>query len=339
MENKTTHPIIFYATPETSVNIEVYFENETLWLSQKQLSSLFDVDRTVITKHLKNIFEGEELTEDSNVQKMHFAHSTKPIKFYSLDAIISVGYRVNSVKATQFRIWATKTLKEYIIKGFILDDERLKKGKQFGEDYFKELLERIRSIRTSERRIYQLITDIFAECSIDYDKNSPITKKFYAMVHNKFHFAITGNTAAEIIYNSADKELPYMGLKSWKNSPDGRIIKSDTTVAKNYLKEKEIKQLERISSAYFDYIEGIIERRQTLTMEDLSVSINKFLSFNEYQVLEGHGVISRKQAEQKAFTEHEEFKIIQDRQYISDFDKESKRLLNNEKKNITKSLS
>ncbi len=253
MENKTTHPIIFYATPETSVNIEVYFENETLWLSQKQLSSLFDVDRTVITKHLKNIFEGEELTEDSNVQKMHFAHSTKPIKFYSLDAIISVGYRVNS----------------------------------------------------------------------------PITKQFYAMVQNKFHFAIIGNTAAEIIYKSADKELPYMGLKSWKNSPDGRIIKSDTTVAKNYLTEKEIKQLERISSAYFDYIEGIIERRQTLTMEELSISINKFLNFNEYQVLEGHGKISRKKAVQKAFSEYEEFKIIQDRIFISDFDKESKRLLEN----------
>ncbi len=330
MTKKPTHPIIFYATSEGSVNIEVFFENENFWMSQKQLGTLFDVDRTVITKHLKNIFESGELEKDSVCAK--FAHTaedgkTYTTQFYNLDAIISVGYRVNTVKATQFRIWATKTLKEYIIKGFVLDDDRMKAGKQFGEDYFKDLLERVRSIRASERRVYQQITDIFAECSIDYDKNSQITKQFYAMVQNKFHFAITGHTAAEIVFKSADKELPYMGLKSWKNSPDGRIVKSDIKVAKNYLTEKEIKQLERLVTAYFDYIEGIIERRETMTMEELAKSINKFLDFNEYRILEGYGRISHKQAEQKAVAEYEEFKKIQDRDYISDFDREAEKLL------------
>ncbi len=325
MSDKPIHPILFYTTPEGSA-VEVTYEKETFWLSQNQLSALFDVDRTVITKHLKKIFESGELEEESNVQKMHFAHSDKPIKFYTLDAIISVGYRVNSAKATQFRIWATKTLREYIIKGFVLDDERMKSGAKFGEDYFRNLLERIRSIRASERKIYQQITDIFAECAIDYDKNSSITKQFYAMVQNKFHFAITGQTAAEIVFKSADKELPNMGLKTWKNSPDGRILKLDTIVAKNYLTEKEIHQLERIVSGYFDYIEGIIERRQTMSMAELAISINKFLEFNEYQILEGHGVVSHQQAEQKAFAEYEAFRKIQDREYLSDFDRVIRRI-------------
>jgi len=328
-KKKSLHPILFYSTPESRVNIEVFFEKETIWLSQKQLSELFDVDRSVITKHLQNIFASDELEEKSNVQKMHFAHSDKPIQFYSLDAIISVGYRVNSLKATQFRIWATKMLKEYILKGFILDDNRLKNGKYFGKDYFRELLERIRSIRASERRIYQQITDIFSECSIDYNKNAEITKTFYAMVQNKFHYAITGKTAAEIIYENVDKSLPNMGLKTWKNSPDGRILKSDTQIAKNYLAEKEIKKLERLISGYFDYIENLTERRKVMTMEDLAESINNFLNFNEYKVLDGLGKISHKQAEQKAFTEYEDFKKIQDKTYMSDFDKEVKKLLKN----------
>mgnify|MGYP000244689480 CR=1 FL=1 len=249
--------------------------------------------------------------------------------FYNLDAIISVGYRVNSAKATQFRIWATKTLKEYIIKGFTIDDERLKQGKTlFGKDYFKELLERVRSIRASERRIYQQVTDIFAECSIDYDKKSPITKKFYATVQNKFHYAITGKTAAEIIYVKADSKKPKMGLKTWKNAPGGRILKSDTNIAKNYLEEKEIKQLERTVTSYFDYIEGLIERENTFTMEQLANSVNKFLEFNEYKVLDGLGKKSKKQAENKAFKEYDTFNKTQ--KIDSDFDKMIKKL--NQKK-------
>lgn len=326
-KEKISHPLLFYTTPDGNVKIEVFFENENIWLNQKQLAVLFDVGRTVITKHLRNIFESKELDQKSNVQKMHFAHSDKPIKFYSLDAIISVGYRVNSAKATQFRIWATKTLKEYIIKGFVLDDERLKNGTRFGKDYFRELLERIRAIRASERRIYQQITDIFAECSIDYDKNAEITTKFYTMIQNKFHYAITGRTAAEIVYTGADKTLPNMGLKTWKNSPDGRILKSDTTIAKNYLTEKEIKKLERVVSGYFDYLENIVENRIVTTMEDLADSINKFLDFNEYKILDNLGKVSHKDAENKAFAEYDEFKVIQDKSYVSDFDREVKRLL------------
>ena len=326
-KKKILHPLLFYTTPDKNVKIEVFFEKENIWLNQKQLAILFDVDKSVITRHLKNIFESKELDEKSNVQKMHFTHSDKPIKFYSLDTIISVGYRVNSIKATQFRIWATKTLKEYIIKGFILDDDRLKNGKYFGRDYFRELLERIRSIRASERRIYQQITDIFAECSIDYDKNSEITKNFYAMVQNKFHYAITGKTAAEIVYTNADKSLPYMGLKTWKNSPDGRILKTDIVIAKNYLTEKEIRKLERIISGYFDYLENIVENRIVMTMEDLAKSINRFLEFNEYKILGDLGKISHEKAIEKAFAEYEEFKIIQDKSYISDFDREVKNLI------------
>ena len=314
---------ILYTDPSGKVKVEIFVMNDTVWLTQQRIAELFGVDRTVVTKHLNNIFKEGELNKDSvSAIFAHTANDGKKYKtnFYNLDAIISVGYRVNSTKATQFRIWATNTLKEFIIKGFVLDDDRLKEGKKlFGKDYFKELLERIRSIRASERRIYQQITDIFAECSIDYDKNSEITKNFYAMVQNKFHYAITGHTAAEIIYLNADSTKPNMGLKTWKNSPDGRIIKSDTNVAKNYLNEDEIKQLERTVSSYFDYIEGLVERRTTFTMEALAESANKFLEFNEYRILDGKGTRSQKQAENKAFAEYDVFNKTQ--KIESDFDK------------------
>ena len=267
---------ILYTDPSGKVKVEIFVMNDTVWLTQQRIAELFDTSKQNISYHLSNIFKDSELDENSVVKEfLTTAADGKnyKTKFYNLDAIISVGYRVNSTKATQFRIWATNTLKEFIIKGFVLDDDRLKEGKKlFGKDYFKELLERIRSIRANERRIYQQITDIFQECSIDYDKNSEITKNFFAMVQNKFHYAITGHTAAEIIYLNADSTKPNMGLKTWKNSPDGRIIKSDTNVAKNYLNEDEIKQLERTVSSYFDYIEGLVERRTTFTMEALAES-------------------------------------------------------------------
>lgn len=320
---------LLYTTPNNDIKVETYLHNETLWLPQKRIAELFGVDRTVITKHLKNIFESGELEENSVSAKIaHTAEDGKKYntKFYNLDAILSVGYRVNSLQATQFRIWATKILKEFIIKGFAMDDDRMKNGRYFGKDYFKELLERVRSIRTSERRIYQQITDIFAECSFDYDKNSQTTKDFYATVQNKFHFAITGKTAAEIVYENADIKKLNMGLTSWKNSPDGRVLKSDTSIAKNYLQEDDIKKLERTIGAYFDYIERIIENRQELRMQDVSESVNKFLEFNEFKVLEGKGTVSHIQAKEKASKEYEEFNKIQ--KIESDFDKEMKKLLN-----------
>ena len=323
---------LLYTTPNSDIKVETYLHNETLWLPQKRIAELFGVDRTVITKHLKNIFESGELEENSVSAKIaHTAEDGKKYntKFYNLDAILSVGYRVNSLQATQFRIWATKILKEFIIKGFAMDDDRMKNGRYFGKDYFKELLERVRSIRTSERRIYQQITDIFAECSIDYDKNSQVTKEFYATVQNKFHFAITGQTSAEIIYKKADKTKPFMGLQTWKNSPDGRVLKSDSVIAKNYLIEEEIKDLESAISGYFDYIERIIKNHTTFTMESLANSVNKFLEFNEYKILEDKGSISRTQAEQKAFSEYEEFNKIQ--KIESDFDKEMKKVLEENK--------
>lgn len=314
---------ILYTDPSGKVKVEIFVMNDTVWLTQQRIAELFDTSKQNISYHLSNIFKDSELDENSVVKEfLTTATDGKnyKTKFYNLDAIISVGYRVNSAKATQFRIWATNTLKEFIIKGFILDDDRLKEGKKlFGNDYFKELLDRIRSIRANERRIYQQITDIFQECSIDYDKNSEITKNFYAMVQNKFHYAITGHTAAEIIYLNADSTKPNMGLKTWKNSPDGRIIKSDTNVAKNYLTEDEIKQLERTVSSYFDYIEGLVERRTTFTMEGLAESVNKFLEFNEYRILEGKGTRSQKQAENKAFAEYDVFNKTQ--KIESDFDK------------------
>jgi hypothetical protein len=324
--NNEISKFLIYQTSNQEIRVDVFIEDETIWMTQKSMGELFSTTPQNITLHLKNIYEASELIEMSTckeflqVRKEGKRMIERKQKFYNLDAIISVGYRVNSSKATQFRIWATQTLKEYIIKGFVMDDVRLKEGQQvFGKDYFKELLQRIRSIRASERRIYQQITDIFAECSIDYDKNSEITKNFFAFVQNKFHFAITGKTAAEIIYKSVDKTKENLGLTTWKNSPEGRILKSDVLVAKNYLEEKEINQLERTVSSYFDYIEGLIERQNTFTMEQLSESVNKFLTFNEYRVLDGKGSISKIQADKKASLEYDEFNKTQ--KILSDFDK------------------
>lgn len=322
--------IIIYNNPNGEVKVDVFVEGETIWLTQKSMGELFGVVKSTISEHLSNIFETNELQKDATVRNFRTVRQegdrlvNRDLEYYNLDAIISVGYRVNSSKATQFRIWATQTLKEYILKGFVLDDNRLKQGQTlFGKDYFKELLRRIRSIRASERRVYQQITDIFAECSIDYDKNSDITKHFYAMVQNKFHFAITGKTAAEIIHQSVNKKKENMGLTTWKNAPDGRIIKTDVIVAKNYLDEKEISQLERAVTSYFDYIEGLIERENTFTMEQLADSVNKFLTFNEFKILQGKGNISKLQADKKAVKEYDEFNKTQ--KIISDFDKELKK--------------
>jgi len=315
---------LLYTTPEGNVKIEVFFRNETVWLTQKRMADLFGVGIPAVNKHLANIFESGELSEDSVISILEItAEDGKKYKtkFYNLDAIISVGYRVNSTQATHFRIWATQTLRQYIVKGFAIDDERLKQTKTlFGQDYFKELLERVRSIRASERRIYQQITDIFAECSIDYDPKSEITQNFYSMVQNKFHYAITGLTAAEIIYTKADRTKPYMGLTTWKHSPKGRVLKSDTLIAKNYLPEDKIKRLERTVSGFFDYIENVIENHQVMKMEDLAKSVNKFLSFNEYKILQGKGRISHDKAEQKAITEYGAFNKTQ--KIESDFDRE-----------------
>lgn len=325
---------LIYNTAEENVSVNAIIKDETIWLSQKSMAELFDVDKSTISKHLKNIFEDNELDEKVVVEKIatttqHGAiqgkTQTSLTNFYNLDAIISVGYRVNSKRATHFRIWATGVLKEYMIKGFALDDDRLKQGKTaFGKDYFRELLERVRSIRASERRIWQQITDIFAECSIDYDKNSTITHEFYAMVQNKFHYAITGKTAAEIIYSGADKNKENMGLTTWKKAPEGRILKSDVAVAKNYLEEKQIRQLERTVTSYFDYIEDLIERENTFTMEEFAESVNEFLSFRRYEILNDKGKISKKTAEEKAFSEYDEFNKTQ--KIESDFDKTIKKL-------------
>ena len=323
--------IIIYNNPNGEVKVDVFVEGETFWLTQKSMGELFGVTNKTISEHLLNIYESKELEREATVRNFRTVQQEgvrlvkRELEYYNLDAIISVGYRVNSSKATQFRIWATQTLKEFIIKGFVLDDNRLKQGQNlFGKDYFKELLRRVRSIRASERRIYQQVTDIFAECSIDYDKNAQITKDFYAMVQNKFHFAISGKTAAEIIHQLADKIKDNMGLTTWKNAPDGRIIKTDVIVAKNYLQEKEIVQLERTVTGYFDYIEGLIERENTFTMEQLAESVNKFLSFNEYKILQGKGKISKLQADKKAVSEYNEFNKTQ--KIISDFDKELKKI-------------
>lgn len=322
---KEQNNFILYSTAEGAVKLNVLLENETIWLTQEQMSQLFERERSVITKHIGNVFNEGELEEKSNVQILHISGSDKPVKFYNLDTIISVGYRVKSQRGTQFRIWATKTLKEYIIKGFVLDDNRLKQGEAvFGKDYFRELLERVRSIRSSERRIYQQITDIFAECSIDYDPQADLTRNFYAKVQNKFHFAITGQTAAEIIYKNANAGKENMGLSTWKNAPGGRILKTDTTIAKNYLQEKEIKQLERTVSSYFDYIENLIERENTFTMDGLATSVDKFLNFNEFKILEGKGTMSHQEAISKASKEYEQFNKTQ--KIISDFDKHIKKL-------------
>ncbi|MFV8357329.1 virulence RhuM family protein [Flavobacterium sp. XS1P32] len=326
--NDDLKKFVLYTTPSGEIRVDVLLQNETVWLSQKAMSLLFDCSTDNVSLHLKNIFESNELEENSVTEVFSATASdgkTYKVKHYSLDAIISVGYRVNSSKATQFRIWATQTLKEYIIKGFVLDDNRLKQAQAiFGKDYFKELLQRVRSIRASERRIYQQVTDIFAECSIDYDSHADITKNFYATVQNKFHFAITGSTAAEIIANTADATKENMGLSTWKNSPNGRVLKSDVVVAKNYLQEKEIKQLERTVTGYFDYIEGLIAREHTFTMNQLAESVNKFLNFNDYRVLDGKGKISKIEADKKAIAAYEVFNKTQ--KIISDFDKEIKKI-------------
>ncbi|MBL4909361.1 MAG: virulence RhuM family protein [Alteromonadaceae bacterium] len=313
---------LLYSAPNREVKVEVLLNNETLWLTQKRMAALFAVGVPAISKHLKNIFDSNELTENAVISILETtADDGKKYqtKYYNLDAVISVGYRVNSSQATQFRIWATHQLKELIIKGFVMDDDRLKNGRHFGKDYFKELLERVRSIRASERRVYQQITDIFAECSSDYNKNSATTRQFYAHVQGKFHYAITGQTSAEIVFSHANANLPLMGMQTYKNAPDGRVLKSDATIGKNYLNEKEIKQLERAISAFFDYIEGIIERRTSFTMKSFAESVNKFLEFNEYQILEGYGNISRDQANQKAFAEYDNFNKQQ--KIESDFDR------------------
>ena len=318
---------LIYNTPQEAVTISAVVKGETIWLTQKAMAELFDCSTDNISLHLKNIFAEGELDRNSVTEKISATATDGKnylTQFYNLDAIISVGYRVNSRKATQFRIWATSVLKEYMIKGFAMDDERLKQGEEaFGKDYFRELLERVRSIRASERRIWLKITDIFAECSIDYDKEADITKDFYAMVQNKFHYAITGKTAAEIINTSADKTKDHMGLTTWKNAPDGRILKSDVTVAKNYLEEKQIRQLERLVTGFFDYIEDLIERENTFTMEEFAKSINEFLAFRKYDILKGKGNISKKQAEHKAKAEYDEFNKTQ--KIFSDFEKSLKK--------------
>lgn len=320
---------LLYNMPDEEGKVQVVIKDETIWCTQKAMAQLFGVGVPAISKHLKNIFEEGELQMDSVISKMETTatdNKNYSTTFYSLDAIIAVGYRVNSMKATRFRQWATKILNEYIRKGFVLDDDRLKQGTAvFGKDYFRELLERIRSIRASERRIWQQITDIYAECSTDYDRNSPTTKEFYATMQNRFHYAITGQTAAEIIYSKADHTKEHMGLTTWKNSPNGRILKSDVSVAKNYLDEKQIRQLERMVTSYFDYIENLIERQNTFTMEQFAASVDKFLTFNDYQILPDKGRVSAAQAKEKAENEYDIFNRTQP--IDSDFDKELRELL------------
>ena len=337
--NNEEIPVVLYTSPDGKVMVNAIVKDETLWMTQAGMAMLFEVDKSSISRHLKNIFLEGELIEEVVVAKIatttrHGAIADKmqqkDVNYYNLDAIIAVGYRVNSRRATQFRIWATSVLREYIIKGFALDDNRLKKGgNPFGEDYFRELLDRIRSIRASERRIWQQITDIFAECSIDYDRNSPFTRDFYAMVQNKFHYAITGKTAAEIVFENADHTKANMGLTTWGGAPNGRILKSDVTVAKNYLTIPKIRQLERTVTGFFDYIEGLIERGNTFTMEAFARSVNAFLEFNQYKVLEGSGSVSRCAADKKAGLEYDEFNRTQ--KIVSDFDREVKRLLDGDK--------
>lgn len=326
--------IVLYQDDDRNVVVDVMFQDETFWLSQKAMAELFDVDRSVITKHLINIFNSDELEQNAVCAK--FAHTasdgkTYQVIYYNLDAIIAVGYRINSKQATRFRQWATKTLKEYIVKGFVLNDDMLKNGRPFGKDYFQELIERVRSIRASERRIWQKITDIFAEVSTDYDPQSEVTRNFYAMVQNKFHYAITGMTAAEIINSKADHAKDNMGLQTWKNAPDGRILKMDTQIAKNYLSEKEIRALERNVSGFFDYIEDLLERENTFTMEQFASSVNEFLAFRKYKVLPdgSKGSISSKQAKLKASHEYDVFNKTQ--KIISDFDKAIRRKIEEQK--------
>lgn len=332
---KEESPIIFYVADDLKTIINIIFEEETFWISQKQMAELFDVEVNTINYHLKEIFKSGELHESSVIRIFRITATdgkSYSTNHYNLDAVISVGYRINSEKATKFRIWATKTLKEFIIKGFIIDDERLKKGKQFGKDYFDELLQKIKEIRASERRFYQKITDIYSQCSIDYDKNSDITKTFYATVQNKLHFATTGKTASEIIFNRADRSKENMGLTTWKNAPDGKILKSDTIIAKNYLSKDEISHLNDIVNMYLDYAENQAKRHTAMTMNDWIAKLDSFLAFNEYEILTNSGKNSHKQAVQKALKEFKSFRVKQDKMFKSDFDKTAEKYLKSGKK-------
>lgn len=320
--------ILMYQTEDEDIKIDVRFEDDTVWLTQGQMADLFQKNISTISRHINNIFDEGELEEKSNLRFMQIANSDKPVALYSLDVIISVGYRVKSLRGTQFRIWANKILKEYIIKGFVLNDEMLKNGRAFGKDYFDELLERIREIRASERRFYQKITDIYSQCSADYDPNSPITRQFYKTVQNKLHWAITGKTAAELVAARASAKKKNMGLTSWKNAPHGKIVRTDVCVAKNYLDESEIKELERIVSMYLDYAENQAERHIIMKMEDWIKKLDAFLQFNEYSILTNAGKVTHEVAKQLAEKEFEEFRIIQDKEYISDFDKKVKHIKN-----------
>ena len=328
---------LLYSLPDDEGKVQVVIKDETIWCTQKAMAQLFGVDKSGISRHISNIFKEGELQQDTTIAKIATVVNRgirgeveELVDFYNLDMIIAVGYRVSSPKATRFRQWSTKILNEYIKKGFVMDDERLKQGKAiFGKDYFRELLERVRSIRASERRIWQQITDIYAECSIDYDKNAPTTREFYAMIQNRFHYAITGQTAAEIIYTKADHSKDHMGLTTWKNAPDGRVLKSDVTVAKNYLQEKEIRQLERAVSSYFDYIENQIERQNAFNMEQFAASVDKFLTFNDYKILPDKGRISAAQAKEKAESEYDIFNKTQ--RIDSDFDKQIRGMLGDKK--------
>lgn len=332
--SKEDNQLIFYSTPQGNIKVEVIFEDETFWLSQKRMAELFGVDVRTVNEHLKNIFKTGELSEDSVIRNFRTTAAdgkSYNTKFYMLDAILAVGYRVNSAQATQFRIWATKVLKEFITKGFVLDDERLKQGKHFGKDYFDELLERIREIRASERRFYQKITDLYA-LSADYNKDSPTTQEFFASVQNKLHWAITGKTAAEIIYTEADATKLYMGLKTWKHAPHGKILKSDVSIAKNYLNEAHIQELNRIVSAYLDLAENNAQRGILMHMKDWSKFLGNFLQLSNYPILKDKGKVTMLEAKLKAEKEFEKYRVIQDREYESDFDKEVKKLPGKKKK-------
>jgi len=324
--------LIFYRTPEGAVRLEVLYEGETFWLNQGQLAELFGVSQPTISEHLANIYASGELSEEATHRKIRWVRQeggrevARQLSFYNLDAIISVGYRVNSAQATRFRIWATQTLREFIVKGFVLDDERLKLNKRFGKDYFDELLERIREIRASERRFYLKITDIYEQCSIDYDRSAEVTQTFFATVQNKLHWAVTGKTAAEIIKDRADAEKPSMGLTTWKNAPDGKIVKSDVSVAKNYLIEREIKELERIVGMYLDFAENMAARQRPMKMVDWVQRLDAFLQFNEYEVLTDAGKVSAKVARELAEAQYERFRVKQDQAFVSDFEKEIKRI-------------
>jgi hypothetical protein len=328
---KNDHEIVLYQMDDTNVCVSVFYKDETFWLTQKAMAELFGVNTQAITKHLGNIYEEGELIREATCSKMEQVQTEgsrevrRNVDFYNLDAIIAVGYRVNSRKATKFRQWATKTLKEYITKGFVLNDDMLKNGQPFGKDYFDELLERIREIRASERRAYQKITDIFEQCSYDYDKNSEITKEFYSFVQNKLHFAVTGQTAAEIIYKRADAQNPTMGLTTWKDAPDGKILKRDIVVAKNYLNEKEMSRLNRLVTMFIDYAELMAEDEVLMSMQDWVDQTDQFLKNNRRQVLDSKGRISHEQAIKKATKEFESFRVRQDQEYISEFDRQTEK--------------